>query len=272
MTLSPRRLAVSVALAAFLVLAGCSGATGPAGETATPQTQVTSEPPTTTAVPATTETPAEPPFEITNSTELLLALGETNTRLRGANFTYERVRIEERPGTDQRSVYDETMWVGRNGTIRWITRSGPHVFDTYRPGSGLQYERAYDTQTGETEYLVHDRTDDLFVEELRQGPIDSVAPVPFYWPNVSESAYRGIGRYEGERLHVYRVDNSSARITLNVTLYVTDGGFIRHAQGRAEVERESGTTVRVVRETYRDVNETTVEPPDWLDDARAAEG
>lgn len=260
------RLVTSVGLTVLVVLAGCTGATGSGDGTAA------TTGPTTPAGVTTTEAPAEPPFEITNDTELLLALGETNSRLRGANFTYERVRLTGRPGTDLRRSNNETMWVGRNGSVRWITRSGPYVFDTYRPGSGLQYERAYDTQTGETEYSVHNHTDDLFVEELRLGPMQSVSPVPYYWPNTSGSAYRGIGRFEGERLHVYRIENSSERITLNVTLYVTDGGFIRHAEGRAEIERQEGTTVRVVRETYRDVNETTVEPPDWLDEARAAEG
>lgn len=262
-----RRLVSAGALSILLVLAGCAGSTGPTDGTGTPATTTATEP------PPTTEAPAEPPFDLTNQTELFLrVLGETNERLQGANFTYQRVRRIRRPGADRWSEYNETMWVGRNGTIRWITRSGPHVFDNYRPGTGLQYGRAHEPRTGRTEYSIHEHEDDLFVEEQRLGPLEALSPVPFYWPNTSEFAYRGVRRFEGEDLHVYRLDNASDRVTLNVTLYVTDDGFIRHAEGRGAVEREDGTSVREVRETYRAVNETTVEPPDWLDEARAAEG
>lgn len=259
----------AITLSLLLVLAGCAGAGGPIDGAGTSPNATATAPSTTSP---TTGEPPEPPFDLTNQTELFVrVLGETNQRLRGANFTYERVRRTRPPGADHWSEYNETMWIGRNGSIRWVTRSGPIVYDNYRPGTGLQFGRAHDPRTGQTEYSIHEHTDDLFVEEQRLGPLEALSPVPFYWPNTSEFTYRGIERWEDEDLHVYHLDNASRGITLNVTLYVTDGGFVRHARGRATVEREDGTTVHAVRETYTAVNETTVEPPDWLDEARAAE-
>lgn len=289
-----------VALAALLILAGCSGATGPTGGTeavpgstppatatqteapgttdgpSTSATSTTAGPPAVTEASIPTEELSGPPYEVDEYPLLVWIYGVHYERLRDATFTYERQRRSAQAGAGRWSGTDETIRIGADGREHWthtlygVGTNGTVTIEDYRDGEGLQYERGPDRETGEIEYLVFEYEDDLFAETIALGPKDARFALSMVDRGGTNLTYGGIRTVDGERLHVYAASNASENHTVDVTLLVTDRGVIRQAETRWSVERADGTSVVESTEIYRDVNETTVEPPEWIDEARAA--
>lgn len=283
-----------VALAALLVLAGCGGTAGPTERAATLPGSTNGERPTATAVPTTTGSPTTavdpsttdtptapgelsgPPYDVDEYPLTVWIYGVHYERLRNATFTYERRRRSAQAGADRWSGTNETIRIGADGREHWthtlsgVGTNGTVTIEDYRDGEGLQYERGPDRETGEIEYLVFEHEDDLFAETLALGPKDARFALSMVDPGTTNLTYGGTRTLDGERLHVYTASNASEDRSVDVTLLVTDRGVIRRAETRWSVERADGTSVVESIEIYRDVNVTTVQPPGWIDRARAA--
>lgn len=262
-----RGLVASVALTVILVLAGCTVTTGPMdGTDVTPG-------PTTTERVTTTEAAAEPPYDPDDPLLFVRILDGHYDSLRNASFTYERDQRTHVQGSGRWHRERRTLRAAPDDSVYWIDElNGSARFEVYRPGNGLQYERGPDRRTDEVGYNVHNYTDDMFVDTIRLGPRHAMIALSFVNHTASNVSYLGTRTVDGERLHAYGMSNSSATYSTEVTFLVTKRGVIRQATSRIEREYDAGTRITAATETYRAVNGTTVEPPEWLDEARAAEG
>lgn len=106
-------------------------------------------------------------------------------------------------------------------------------------------------------------------------------------PLVDEStlAYVGRDRVDGVPVSVYEVteleslvdpagigtaaevDTDSLR-SFEVRLMISSEGLVRQLFYHVELELDGSTRALTMRVTYRDVGTTTVDPPDWLDEAQ----
>jgi len=276
-----RQSLLVLAVAAMLVLAGCSGTGGSDPEASAGE------------APGATETPADQPeATISDPTELsgvseddvnatALFVSHARTLANESSYaTSDTYRIEER-GSDnesvttkrlrssrsqQRSLYaiDRRSAVGEgtrtdNRTTYWLVEDGSAtVYNRYESDGSVSYETDDDPYRNFTTFYrqssVYDQTTLLFNFELSyDGTVDRDGRTLFRFTADSFA--------EGSSFVGNATDPSA-------TVLVDGNGIVRSAEWNVDVTRDGRSVTITYSYQVDDVGDTSVEEPDWLDDAR----
>lgn len=246
------RTAALFAACALVVLAGCAGAFGGASEE------------------------SGPPAYATESGELnatALERAHTDALLEAGSYT--QVSTAEVTYDGDRPDY----WFPNQTIVsKWDREAGAQSFEQEVESQGYvggyaNGTRGYQMQEwdGETEYAVRelDRSDEEFAAAMREQARVGV-------PGLSNwnFEYDGTAERDGETLHRFTADEFDGQrqipdrvVDANATVLATDEGVVRHIDLRfAGQSQGESVTVRITI-AYEDAGETTVEAPDWVDEA-----
>ena len=267
--MASRPLAV-LAVAALLVLAGCSGA-GPGGGPTNDDGGAAGA--AGGDAPSPTPTPTGPVYELPSSGDALAAAHDEALREAGS-FTAE-TNVTSRDGETGRtlSVVATTAVDVEADTALMRATVGGADQTVYVAADGTAYQR---TTTGDTAtYQRLEAAPDLTgFYELPVAPLVDRATL----------VHVGRDRVGGVAVSVYEVTDLEALVTpgqvgsvgsvgveslesFEVRLAIDDHGLVRDLYYHVEVDLDGATRAITMRVTYTDLGATAVERPDWVDEA-----
>lgn len=257
-----RRTAAVVVLVAALLLAGCSGATDDGSSGTDPAGSAGATP---TPGPPVYELPLDGEAVSTNHEEALSAAG---------SFTAETdvSIVEGSSGESVTVVATSAVDLERGTMLVDGTVGGTASQTTYVGPDGTAYQRL-ETGSGEVQY-----------QQLPDAP-DATGYFQLPVATLVEEAnftYAGRDRVAGTSVAVYEVTDLESLVApvqasevpdasvnaFEVRMAISDDGLIRQFDYRVEAEIDDTTRTVAMSIVFRDVGTTTVEPPDWLDEAR----
>ncbi|PSP75311.1 hypothetical protein BRC81_16075 [Halobacteriales archaeon QS_1_68_20] len=262
-----RRTVAAVALALAVVLAGCGGS----GQQDPGTESTPGDTPTATATPTPQPFQSMPPgVSEQGVTDREALLDAHASALDGTSVTVD---------VDFRLTVDGD---GQNVALRgkvtpdddrgWMQVETDDGVGTYYTESGTTYRTV--TIDGETS---HGTTDQVSaIPDSPRFGADSRARDALWNANWT---FDGIVQRDGEHLLRYEatnvtlpsevdVDRESAGATTSGTLLVDENGVIRHVEVSATVETDQRTVEYGVTVSFSAVGSTTIEAPDWLDQAK----
>jgi hypothetical protein len=271
------RRAVSVlAVALLLTTAGCGGVVGNDGTRTPYDVDVTPTPtPTETATQVPTETTTQTPERAPDP--LVEKASEQSIKLRGLESYTIRYNYTS---VGERGVSNAETAVYR------VDKSQRRELIYFRPRAGDRTVEGGSYQTGEYVLKVS-KSEDGPEYERDSSPTLSVGSsvADRFASDVTELIAtdfqrNGTGTVDGERMTRYTVEGTEAAppstedvLAYQVTVLVDDEGLIRRVEHRY-VERTDGNETVSERTlvTLSGIGSTTVERPEWVDEALAATG
>lgn len=271
----------AILLSVLVALAGCLGGVGPPASDGPPEVAWTNGNGLNTTTLASTHFEslrAAGSFTV-NHSETVLVEGEARPEAPQPDGYHPPSYTRQQVALDDGRYHDTFVTVGHRRSDHVVTPNVRASRQKECPDCAVEY-RYQERPDGDTR---SDRLD-RFRTEAAEGRLAAFlrgATVGFNY------SYAGTVEHGGERLHRYQAEQVldtapppfSDPPTGTATILVTDGGVIREVsleytgQANVTVDGETRTvsvTHRFVR-TYTAVGQTTVDRPDWVDRAAAAD-
>lgn len=269
-----RASAATVVLVLALLLAGCAGVADDAapGSGAPPATDGPADSPGAAGA-APSPTPAGPVYELPLSGATVASTHNETLRAAGSYTAETNVTIVQESAGESVSVQATAAVDAERGTMLVNgTTGGTARQVTYVAPDGTAYQRV-EAGTGEVQYQQLEDAPD--VSAYFQLPVATLV-------EEANFTYAGRDRVAGTPVAVYEVTDLDALVApaqvstveseglqaFEVQLAISDDGLIRQFDYRVEVELDGSSRTIATSIVFRDVGTTTVEPPDWLDEAR----
>ncbi|MFC3477019.1 DUF7537 family lipoprotein [Halobacterium litoreum] len=245
-----RRQSATLAVAALLLVAGCTALGGSGGGDAT-------------------DANSDPLYETPLDTDAVVDAHVDAVRDAGT-FTFETNNsYGESPS--QVLVFRGDL---DTGAVYVTSRSGDSPFQMYRFGNGTAYERRVDD--GEVFY-----DDAANAVDGASNWVGEGVRVPL---DLFDFAYVGTTTADGETVHVYEAEGPSSLApsdgwlsrddvtveSARATLEIGESGVVKRASYAFTVDDTGGTTSVSVTRTYSNLGETDLSPPAWIPTARNA--
>lgn len=261
-----RRTAATVVLVAALLVAGCAGAVDDASS-GSDGADAAATTPSPTYGPPVYELPLSGAAVATAHDEALAAAGSFTV---DTNVTV----VDGSSGEEFAVVATAAVDLERGTSLLRGTAGALEGQTTYVGPDGTAYQRV-ETATGEARYRqLADAPDPSGYFELPVEPLVEEA----------NFTYAGRDRVAGTPVSVYEVTDLDEAVApgqvsevpdagvnaFEVRMAIADDGLVRQFDYRVEVEIDGTTRTIATSFVFRDVGTTTVEPPDWLDEARDA--
>lgn len=269
MELSHRKAILVVAVAALAILAGCTGGNGPG--TATPANNSTATPADGQSIEPVAELNAS---YLNNNTEAAVEDGGSYTSETAYYLYVNTTRGESESWTNSTQRVDfESDQGAREATQAFLGDQPTTTTQNVYTANGTTYQRlnsslgmSYDVQTGDGGTV---------------RPVNLTSFQQNYTFLTSSFAYEANGtetvdgtttvRYSSTNLtdDSYFVSSEDATVSdASSTLYVDDDGVVRRASISYNVTATTGSSATDLTISLTDIGSTTVEEPDWIDDAR----
>ncbi|MDS0259054.1 hypothetical protein NDI56_06575 [Haloarcula sp. S1CR25-12] len=221
----------------------------------------------------TTETEPGTPANGASVPQSFLDSHEPTVRVAGS-ATVNRTTLITRPvanGTESETLTQTTLLrvafergraferldpLGGDGIVRYRTENGT-TYERYAGGE-LYYGPQRSQPINESEALTPMLVADSALERRGPGTVDGVSGTVYV---VTSFSALGEGVYDS-------VDPETVT-AFNATYVVDERGYVAYQRLRFTVERESGTLTVTESVRTSEVGSTSVEPPAWLDEARA---
>jgi hypothetical protein len=268
MELSHRRVILVVAVAALAVLAGCTGGNGPG--TATPANNSTATPADGQSIEPVaeldasylnnnTEAAVEDGGSYTSETAYYLYLNTTRGESESWANSTQRVDFESGQGAreaaqtflgDQPTTTTQSVYTANGTTYQRLNNSLGVSYDlqtgdggTVRPVNLTSFQGNYTFLTSSFAY-----------EANGTETVDGTTTVRYSSTNLTDDSYF--------------VSSEDATVSdASSTLYVDDG-VVRRASISYNVTATTGSSATDLTISLTDIGSTTVQEPDWVDDAR----
>lgn len=260
-----RRTAAIVVLVAALLVAGCAGATdgGPGG---------TDRAADSAGSGGATPTPGPPVYDLPLDGDTVSTAHDEALQAAGS-FTVDTnvTVVDGSSGEAFAVVATAAVDLERGTTLLRGTAGALEGQTTYVGPNGTAYQRV-ETDAGEVQYRqLADAPDASGYFEL---PVETLV-------EEANFTYAGRDRVAGTPVSVYEVTDLDEAVApgqvaevpdagvnaFEVRLAISDDGLIRQFDYHVEVEIDGTTRTIAMSFVFRDVGTTTVEPPDWLDEA-----
>lgn len=260
-----RRTTPILLLVVALLVAGCAGAVddGPSDADAPAASDG-----------ADTPTPAGPVYELPLD-GATIATAHEQTLASAGSFTVETNVTVESTDDGGFSVQTTSAVDRERGTMLVRGTTGEIAGQTtYVAPDGTAYQRL-ETATGEAHY--QQMADAPAVSGYFELPVtDLVDQATFTYVGRSQVAGVSVAVYEVTDLEelvapgqVSGTDTGSLQ-AFEVRMAISDDGLIRQFHYHVETEIDDTSRTITTSILFRDVGTTTVEPPDWLDEAKAS--
>ncbi|WP_232686065.1 DUF7537 family lipoprotein [Halobacterium zhouii] len=255
-----RRQIAAVAVAALLLFAGCNGGTA----TTTPENPMTT-------TPADGEPIYETPLDASAVADAHVeALRDAGTYTMQSNATQSRA-------SQNTTIETSTLVRGdlSSGAVFTHSESRQGTVEAFAFGNGTAYRRL--AMGDQIRYMQAGQRTGNATQYARSSVQTFVTLFNF--------TYAGTQSADGSTVHVYEASgveglNTSAQAfagrlnesmveNANATLHVRDDGVVTQANYNLTVSVGGQTQTLTATQQYTKLGETTVSPPEWIDEARA---
>lgn len=260
-----RKQIATIAVAALLVFAGCSGGGGGGATTTAPE--ATGDAPTTTTAGAGGDAVYESPLDAATVAE------NHESLVRDANTFTLRSTSNQSQGPQAITIESSIAANLESGEYYSVQNASGQNVEVYSYGNGTAYQRT-SFAGGDAQYSVPRQTANT--SQLAGAQVESFV-------NSFTFSHAGAESVDGTEADVYEASgveslNESASgfsglDTENVTsidarVYITSEGLVKQFEYDLAVSTQNGEASISVRQRYVDVGSTTVEAPAWLGEAR----
>jgi hypothetical protein len=257
-----RRKLVTVAVVALIVVAGCS-AGGGGGDGTTTQAALNGTT-ASDAGDAVYETPLDSAMVAENH-EAAVAEAGTFTLVSTSNQSQGNQSVSSQ--STLKANYE-------TGAYSSVQRSRGRTIERFVFGNGSAYQR-FELSSGDVRYMVPQQTANA--SAIAGGQIGSFIQA-FDYEHVGTETINGTQAHVYEASGVEDLNTSapgfSGLDTENVsnvgsTLYITEEGLVKQFGYELSLQTNGQEASIAVTQRYTNLGETTVEPPAWIDEARA---